>query len=48
MTGIGAKPNEPSQRRSREQGLGLETVRIRTNRGLLVANDDDNDGHNEG
>ena len=44
VTGIGVKPNRPSQWRSNEQGLGLESVRIWTSKGLLAANDSDEHG----
>lgn len=46
VTGIGVKPNKPSQWRSSERGLGLENVRIWTSKGLLVANGGDE--HSDG
>ena len=46
VTGIGVKPNRPSQWRSSERGLGLESVRIWTSKGLLVANGGDE--HSDG
>ena len=49
IAGIGVKPHQPSQWRSSEQGLGLESVRIWTTQGLLAADgDDDDNGHAEG
>ena len=46
VTGIGVKPNRPSQWRSSERGLGLEGVRIWTSKGLIVANGGDE--HSDG
>ena len=46
VTGIGVKPNRPSQWRSSEQGLGLENVRIWTSKSMLVANGGDE--HSDG
>ncbi|KAF6232736.1 hypothetical protein HO173_008950 [Letharia columbiana] len=43
IIGIGVKANQPSQWRSGEQGLGLESVRIWVTGGVYVAN-----GHDEG
>lgn len=43
ISGIGVKPNQPSQWRSSEQGLGLESVRIWVTGGVCVA-----DGHDGG
>ena len=44
VTGIGVKPNRPSQWRS--SNLGLKSVRIWTSKGLLVANGGDE--HSDG
>ena len=43
INGIGVQPNQPSQWRSSEQGLGLESVRLWLTGGVCVAN-----GHDEG